>query len=63
MIVLTKTFVPYQQFDLNTILNVTAAIDNLNLVDSNCGIYLPQAGNEAVLGVLMFSSVGSTNMG
>ena len=63
MIVLTKTFVPYQQFDLNTILNVTAAIDNLNLVDSNCGIYLPQASNEAVLGVLMFSSVGSTNMG
>ena len=58
MIVLTKTFIPYQQFDLD----ITAAIYNLNLADLNHSIYLPQESYQAVLGVLMFVSVGSTNM-
>ena len=33
MFVLTKTFVPYDQFDLDIILKVTAAIYILNLAD------------------------------
>ena len=33
MIVITKTYSPYKQFELDTILNVTAAIYNLKLVD------------------------------
>ena len=63
MIVLTKAFVPYEQFDLDSILKVTAAIYNLNLSDLNCRTNLPQASNQAVLAVLLFASVGSTNMG
>ena len=62
MFVLTNTFVPYGQFDLDIILKVTAAIYILNLADLNGGTYLPQAGYQAVLGVLLFASVGSTNM-
>ena len=31
------TFVPYQQFDLNIILNITSAIYNMNLADFHCG--------------------------
>ena len=63
MIVLTKTFVPYEQFDLDIILKVTAAIDNLNLADMNCGTNRPKACHQAVLGVLLFASVGSITMG
>ena len=62
MIVLTKTFVPYEQFDLDIILKVTAAIFDMNLADLNCCTYLPQASNQAVFNVLLFASVGSTNM-
>ena len=62
MIVLTKAFVPYQPFDLDIILNVTAAIYNLNLADFNCSIYRPPASNEAVLDILIFASVWSTKM-
>ena len=40
---LTKTIVPYEQFDLDIILNVTAAIYNLNFADLNCSTNLPQA--------------------
>ena len=63
MIVLTKTFVLYEQLDLYIILKVTAAIDDLNLADLNCGTNLPQASHQAVLGILLFASVGFTNMG
>ena len=65
MIVQTKTFihVPYKQFDLDIILKVTAAIDDLNLEDLNCGTNLPKACHQTILGVLLFVSVGSTNMG
>ena len=62
MIVLTKAFVPYEQFDLDIILKVTAAISYLNLADLNCHTNLPQACNQAVLGVLLFAYVGSNNM-
>ena len=49
----TKTFVPYEQFDLAIILMLTA----LNLADLNSGTNPPQASNQAVLGVLLFASV------
>ena len=62
MIVLTKNFVPYDQFDLGIILKVTAAIFYLNLADFNCHTKLPQASNQALFNVLLFASVGSTNM-
>ena len=62
MTVLTKTIVPYEQFDIDIILKVTAAIYNLNLVDLNCSTNLSQTSNQADLGVLLFASVGSTNM-
>ena len=57
MIVLTKTFVPYKQFDLDIILKVTAAIYDLNLVDL-CG----NSNIQAVFIVFLFAFVGSTNM-
>ena len=38
-----QPFVPYEQFDLNHILKVTAAICNLDLADLNCDTNLPQA--------------------
>ena len=63
MIVLTMTFVPYEQFDFDIILKVTAATYYLNLADLNGGTNLPKASNQSVLGVLLFASVGSTNMG
>ena len=62
MIVLTKNFVPYAQFDLDLILKVTAAIFYLNLADLNCCTNLPQASNQAVFNALLFVSVGSNNM-
>ena len=62
LIVLTKTFVPYEQFDLD-ILNVTAAIYDVNLTDLNCRTNLPQASKQAFLGVLLFASLWSTNKG
>ena len=62
LIVLTKTFVPYEQFDHDIILKVKAAINNLNLADLNCGTNRLEASYQAVLGVLLFVSVGSTNM-
>ena len=62
MSVLTKTFVPYEQFDLDIILKVTTATYILNLAHMNGGTYPPQASYQAVLGVLLFASVGSTNM-
>ena len=62
MIVLTKPFVPYDHLDLHTILKATAAIYNLNLADLNCGKSLLQASYQAVLGVLLFASLQSTNM-
>ena len=68
MNVLTKTSIPYEQFDHDIILKVTAAIYNRNLADLKCGTSLPQSNNQAVLGVLLFGcivvcTVGSTNMG
>ena len=45
------------------IVKVTAAILNLNLTDLNCSTNLPKASNQAVWGVLLFASEGSTNMG
>ena len=60
MIVLTKTFIPYEQFDLDSILKVTAAIDDLNLADMSCG---PKAHYQAIVDVLLSVSIGSTNMG
>ena len=62
-IVLSKTFVPFEQFDLDIILKVTEAIYILNLADLYCGTNSLQASNKAVLGVLLFASIGSTNMG
>ena len=62
MIVFTKTFVPYVQFDLDIILKVTEAIFDLNLADLNCRTNLPQTSNQAVFNVLLFASVGSNNM-
>ena len=62
MIVLTKTFIPYEQFDLDIILKVTAAIFNMDFADLNWGTNFPQASYQAVLGVLLFAYVGSTNM-
>ena len=59
----TKTFVPYEQYDLDIILNVPTAIYNLNLADLNCSTILPQASNQAVLGVFLVATVGSINMG
>ena len=56
MIVLTMTFVPYEQFDLYIILKVTAALYILNLADLIGGTNLPQASYQTVLGVLMFAS-------
>ena len=37
-----QPFVPYDQFDLDILLKVTAAIYNLNLGDFNCDTNLPQ---------------------
>ena len=37
MIVPTKTFIPFEQFDIDIILKVMAAILNLDLADLNCG--------------------------
>ena len=39
--IVTKTFVTYEQFDFDIILTVTAAIYILYLADLNCGTYLP----------------------
>ena len=62
MIVLTKTFIPYEQFDLDIILKVTVAVDNMNLADLKCGTNLLKARHQAILGVLLFAFVGSVNM-
>ena len=62
MIVLSKTHIPYDQFDLDIILKVTAAIFNMDLADLNRGTSFPQASYRAVLGVLLFAYKGSTNM-
>ena len=61
--VLTKTFVPYEQFHLDIILKVTAAICNLTLADLKCGTNLLQVINQGVSDVVLFVSVESTNMG
>ena len=45
MILLTMTYVPYEQFDLDIILKVTAAIYNLNLADLHYGTNIPQENN------------------
>ena len=62
MIVLTKDFVPYAQFDLDIILKVTAAIFDLNLADLYCCTNLPKTSNQAVFKVLLRVSVGSNKM-
>ena len=63
MIVLTKTFIPYEQFDLDLSFKVTAAILNLILADLNCGTNLLQASYQAVMmHCVQFSSRGSTNL-
>ena len=49
MIVLTRNFIPHEQFGHGIILNVMAAIYNLNLADLNRGTNLLQASNKAVL--------------
>ena len=63
MIVLTNIFVRYKQFDLDIILKVTAANYHLNVANWKCSTDLPKASNQSVLGVLLFASIGSTNMG
>ena len=63
MIVLSKTFKPYEQDDLDIILKVTATIFNMDFADLNWGTNLQQASYQAVLGtMLLFAYVGSTNM-
>ena len=62
MIVLTKTFVLYDQFDLDITLKVTAAIFYLKLAHLNCCTNLAKASNQAVFSEILFVSVGSTNM-
>ena len=62
MIVLTKTFIPYEQFDLDIIHKVTVAIDYMNLADLKRGTNLLKARHQAVLGVLLFAFVGPANM-
>jgi len=56
------TFVPYEPFDLDPFLKVTAAICKLTLPNLNCGTNLLGAGNHNVSAVLLFASLGSTNM-
>jgi len=56
------TFIPYQPFDLDPFLKVTAAICILTLPNLNLGTNLLEAGNHNVSGVLLFASLGSTNM-
>ena len=58
MMVLTKTFIPYEPFDLDIILKVTSVIYNLNLADLNCGTNLLQVIHQGVSGGLLFVSVG-----
>ena len=41
---------------------MTKSIFDLNLADMNCHTNLPQASNQAAMGVLLFASVRSTNM-
>ena len=62
MFVLTKIFVPCEQFDLYIIPKVTAAIYILNLADLNTSTDSPEASYQAVLGISLFTSVGPTNM-
>ena len=59
MVVLSKTFVPYDQFDLDIILKVTAAIFYLNLADLNYHTYQAQSSYQAVFNVLLCASVGA----
>ena len=58
MIVHTKAFIPYEQFDFDITLKVKAAIFNLNLAYLNCPTNLSQASYQDVLSVLLFASVG-----
>ena len=58
----TNTFVPYDQFDLDIVIKVTAASYYRNLADLNCSTNPSKASNQAVLFVLSFASIGSTNM-
>ena len=62
MVVLTKNFLPYEQFDLDITLQFMTAISNMDLLGLNGDTSLPQAINQAVLGVLVFAYLGSTNM-
>ena len=62
MIVLTKSFVPFEQSDRDIILKVTTAICYLKLADLNSRTNLPQASIQAVFIVLLFALVGSTNI-
>ena len=59
--VLTKTFVPSEQFDLD-ILKVTSAIYYLRMANLSGTKILQKASNQAVLGVLLFWLIGFTNM-
>ena len=45
MIILAKTFIPYEQFDLDIILRVIAA--RLNVADLNYCTNLPEESNQA----------------
>ena len=60
---LTKAFIPNEQFDRDLILKVTLATYYLDFASLNCGTNLPKANNQPVLGVLLFASIRSTNMG
>ena len=60
---LTKTFITYEQLDLDIILKLTASIYILNLADLKSSTNPPKASNQAVLGVSLFASIGSTIMG
>jgi len=62
MILPYMTFKPYQPFDLDPFLKVTAAICILTLPNLNLGTNLLEAGNHNISGVLLFASLGSTNM-
>ena len=57
MIVLSKTYIPYEQFDLDIILKVIAAFYILNLADLNGSKLI-----KLFLGVLLWASIGSTNI-
>jgi len=62
MILPDMTFIPYEPFDLDPFLKVTAAIWKLTWPNLNCGTNLLGAGYHNVSAVALFSSSRSTYM-